>query len=101
MNSKICETDKQLPSKTPNDKNQTQKSENLHKLILFGIVEKPKDDTGTTSFVELISYEKKKVEEIAQTCGIDKIMFEDVFRLRKFDEAAQRTRPIVVRLTNP
>ena len=28
-------------------------------------------------------------------------MVEDVFRLGKFDEAAQRTRPIVVRLTKP
>ena len=27
-------------------------------------------------------------------------MVEDVFRLGKFDEAAQRTRPIVVKLTN-
>ena len=28
-------------------------------------------------------------------------MVEDVFRLGKFDEVAQRTRPIVVKLTNP
>ena len=28
-------------------------------------------------------------------------MVEDVFRLGKFDEAAQRIRPIVVELTNP
>ena len=101
MNSKISETDKQLSSKTPSDKNQVQKSENLNKLILFGVAEKPKDGTGTTSFVELISYDKNKVEEIAQSCGIDKIMVEDVFRLGKFDEAAQRARPIVVKLTNP
>ena len=100
MNSKISETDKQLSSKTPSDKNQIQKSENLNKLILFGVAEKPNDGTGTTSFVELISYDKKKVEEIAQSCGIDKIMVEDVFRLGRFDEAAQRTRPIVVKLTN-
>ena len=91
MNSKISETDKQLSSKTPSDKNQIKKSENLNKLILFGVSEKPKDGTGTTSFVELISY----------ACGIDKIMVEDVLRLGKFDEAAQRTRPIVVKLTNP
>ena len=65
MKSKISETDKQLSSKTPSDKNQIQKSENLNKLILFGVAEKPKDGTGTTSFVELISYDKKKVEEIA------------------------------------
>ena len=101
MNSKISETDKKLSSKTPSYKNQIQKSENLNKLILFGVAEKPKDGTGTTSFVELISYNKKKVEEIAQSCGIDKIMVEDVFRLGKFDEAAQRTRPIVVKLSNP
>ena len=101
MNSKISETDKQLSSKTPSDKNQIQKSENLNNLILFGVAQKPKDGTGTTSFVELISYDKTKVEGIAQSCGIDKIMVEDVYRLGKFDEAAQRTRPIVVKLTNP
>ena len=28
-------------------------------------------------------------------------MVEDVFRLRKFDEAAKRTRPIELKLTNP
>ena len=28
-------------------------------------------------------------------------MVKDVFRLGMFDEAAQRTRPIVVKLTNP
>ena len=100
MNSKIFETDKQLSPQTPSDKNQIQKSENLNKLILFGVAEKPKDGTGRTSFVELISYDKKKVE-IAQSCGIDKIIVEDVFRLGKFDEAAQRTRPIVVKLINP
>ena len=88
MNSKNSETDKQLSSKTQSDKNQIQKSENLNKMILFGVAEKPNDGTGTTSFVELISYDKKKVEEIAQPCGIDKIMVEDVFRLGKFDEAA-------------
>ena len=97
----ISETDKQLSSKTPSDKTQFQKSENLIKLILFGVAEKPKDGTGTNTFVELISYDKEKAEEIAQSCGIDKIMVEDVFRLRKFDKAAQRTHPIVVKLTNP
>ena len=101
MISKIFEREKHLSSKTPSDKNQIQKSENLYKLILFGVDEKPKDGAGTTSFVELISYDKKKVEEIAQSCGIDKIMVEDVFRLGKFEEAAQRTRPIVVKLSNP
>ena len=60
MNSKISETEKQLSLKTPSDKNQIQKSENENKLILFGVAEKPKDSTGTTSFVELISYDKKK-----------------------------------------
>ena len=70
-------------------------------MILFGVAEKPKDVTGTTSFVQLIGYDKKKLEEIAQSCGIEKIMVEDVFRLGKFDEAAQRTRPIVVKFTNP
>ena len=49
----------------------------------------------------LISYEKKKVEELAQAFGIDKIMVKDVFRLGKFDEATQRKRPIIVKLTNP
>ena len=101
MNSKISETEKQLSSKTPSYKNQIQKTENLNKLILLGFAEKTKDGTGTTFFVELISYDKKKVEEIATSCGIDKIMVEDVFRLGKFDEAAQKIRPIVVRLTNP
>ena len=98
MNSKISETDKKLSSKTPSDKNQIQKSENLIKLILFGVAEKPKDGMATTSFVELISYDKKKSRRDCQSCGIDKIMVEDVFRLGKFDEAAQRTRPIVVKL---
>ena len=79
----------------------TPKSENQNKLILFGVAEKPKDSKGTISFVELISYDKKKVEEKAQSCGIDKIMVEDVFRLGKFDVAAQRTRPILVKLTIP
>ena len=59
MNSKIFETEKQLSSKTPSDKNQIQKSENQNKLILFGVAEKTKDSRGTLSFVELISYDKK------------------------------------------
>ena len=49
----------------------------------------------------MISYDKKQVEKIAQSCGIDKIMAEDLFRLGKLDEAAQKTGPIVVKLTNP
>ena len=60
MNSKISETDKQLSSKTQSDKNQIQKGKNLNKLILFGVAEKPKDGTGTTFVVELISYDLKK-----------------------------------------
>ena len=100
MNSKIFETEIQLSSNTPSEGNQIQKSENENKLIIFGVVEKPKDSTGTTSFVELISYDKK-IEELAQSCGIDKIMVEDVFRPGNFDEAAKRIRPIVVKLTNP
>ena len=79
MKSKISETEKQLSSKTTSEKNQFQKFENQNKLILFGVAEKPKDSTGTTSFVKLISYDKKKVEEIAESCGFDKILFEDVF----------------------
>ena len=58
MNSKISETDKHFPSKTPSDKNQIQKSENLNKLILFGVAEKPKDGTGTTS-ADQLRQEKK------------------------------------------
>ena len=70
-------------------------------MILFGAAEKTKDSTGITFFVELISYDMKKVDEITEYGGLDKIMVEDVFRLEKFDEAAKRTRPIVVKLTNP
>ena len=66
-------------------------------MIPFGVAEKTKDSRGTLSFVELISYDKKRRD----SCGIDKIIVEDVLRLGKFDEAAQRTRPIVVKLTNP
>ena len=70
-------------------------------MIPFGAAEKTKDSTGTTFFVELISYDMKKVDEITEYGGLDKIMVEDVFRLEKFDEAARRTLPIVVNLTNP
>ena len=67
INSKISETEKQLSSKTSSDNKKDQKIEDKKKLILFGVAEKPKHGTGTISFVEMVSYDEKQVEQIAQS----------------------------------
>ena len=65
INLKISETEKQLSSKTPSDKNQIQKSENQNKLILFGYAEKPNDRRGNNFFCGADQLRQEKVEEIA------------------------------------
>ena len=95
MNSKFSETEKQLSSKTPGDKNQIQKVKTKINWFFLELMRNP--STETTTFVEGSATTRKWRRD----CTVLWNWQNHVFRLGKFDEAAQRTRPIVVKLPNP
>ena len=70
-------------------------------MTIFGFSQITQRWYGDNFFVELISYDKKKAEHVLSLVVLKKILFEYVFRLGKLEEAAQKTRPIVIELTNP